>query len=556
MKEEIFITNIPSIVLEKEELSTEVAYDKWRMMSYETFQFKGTLIYAFRISKPKSLTIQLNAKGRYHIYLGMVDIGGDATTGFRMSTEEEISHVSAGKGWPFPHCMEENYWRTVDLDGQSLIISKPSSKMFWYISNLAWIRLVPAEAEEIKQNQCVAYHCDTDFYADDVYPTEKAAMGRINAYAGGGADIIMQEMWNYTVDRKKADPKMFYRAYKYNDFDERAERILKTVKEKAHSIGAKAYLTYRLQAGNFCAPHDEITLFANEEYPFPKEQRCQTRDGRWIDVYSYAYPEVRKYIIDVLVKISKGLDGVSLCFHRGTFVAFEKPIRDMVMEKYGVDACKLPMSDPRYNECACHFVTIFMRELRSAMDKEYGKQMGINAIVHHTISNSKACGLDVETWSNEGLVTSVSQGKNSYVEKLDDCLDENGFVDIDKYKALLETEAIFYRDFHDNHDLLVEGAKEFLEICGEKVDFYAALTWEWAEPDTEIALIDKLKGIGVKKFLSWNAIHKAKFLHKLNVDKYYLTGNEKLYEKRKVKYFRIFSFDGKDLSQYDPNWKG
>ena len=87
---------------------------------------------------------------------------------------------------------------------------------------------------------------------------------------------------------------------------------------------------------------------------------------------SYAYPEVRRKVIDNLMTImDREYDGLCLVFNRGTFVAFEQPICDPVYERYGIDARKLPMCDERYNSVVGSFVTEFLRELRERLDKHF-----------------------------------------------------------------------------------------------------------------------------------------------------------------------------------------
>lgn len=554
MKKEILITDISSIVLEQNALAEGIFKDKWRVMPYETAEFSGKLVWANIDCEPIDLSLSLNATGRYHVYLGMINMGGETTTGIRFSGEKGKTQVRA-MGW---YCwstvewFEENYFATTDLTGQRLVVSKPKKANIQ--SALAWIRLVPAENETLaSENKCMAYHFDQDYYGEDAYESVADYIGRMKMLKGGGMELIFHEKFP-VADLTNIDVRELG-AYRF--CMENRKVLDGALIDFAHAMNSEIYASYRIQAGGFISPSDSLKERYDDKYFYNKEEwSCKTRDGRSFGVCSYAYPEVRKRIIEMLVDGVGDYDGVSLFFHRGTFVAFEHPIVDMVYERYGVDARRLPVSDFRLNSVFCHFMTLFMRELRSELDKLPGKRKGVNVFVYHTATASKHYGFDVETWVNEGLIDSVSQGLMTIFEDLSGCMADDGLIDLDKYTRENAKRFMILRDISANEKLILQGVEEFKRICGDKVTFYATLAWENAEPDIVTGLCDKLKAMGVTKFVSWNTNHKAKFLHRINAEKFYATGQTKLYTQRKVRYIRTMSLDCTDLSQYNPNWKG
>ncbi len=556
MKKEIIITDISAVALEKNALSEEITQNKWKIMPYETANRKGKLVWAGLDCTPAPLTLPLNATGKYHVYLGTVNVGGETTTSVRFSNEKGKTQVCAlgWLCWQPTEWFEENYFITLDLTGQSLIVSKPQKDNVQ--SALAWIRLVPVENENI-ENKCMAYHFDTDYYSEDKYESLGDYLGRMKVLAGGGMELMLHEKtpaydvaaidWEKASKREKAQrfPK------------ENQAKIDEALIACAREMNSKIYASFRIEAGGFVFPSHDIMELYNDKYFYnKKEWLCKTRDGRSFGVCSYTYPEVRKRIIDMLINGVGDYDGLSLFFHRGTFVAFEQPIVDMVYERYGVDARRLPFSDPRLHEVFCHFVTLFMRELRAELDKLSGKRKEINVFVFYTAADSKHYGFDVETWINEGLIDSVSQGLMTIFEDLDGCMADDGLIDLEKYKKANGERFMILREAAANEKLILQGVEEFKRICGDKVTFYATLAWQNADPDFVKGLVDKIKAVGVTKFVSWNTNHKAKFLRRLNAEKFYATGNQELYEERKVRYERTMSIDGTDISQYSPNWKG
>jgi len=564
MNDEIIITDLYEAAREKERLSENITRDRWRVLDYETAKFSGKLLCVGANCYPQPITLDLFATGKFRIYLGLMQMRGAVSSiAFHFSDSEEIYHVNAQStyDWTPLENMVECYFKTVELNGQSLVLSKPHDYLP-HNSALAWIRLVRAEDERPKE-RCIAYHLDSDYFTDDEYPTPRSVAGRIDAFADGGAELIIQEGFaDRTEEAPYVDAQLFPRAAKYQAFYDKKEDIENALIEKAHAIGSKIYAAYRIVAGEFTAPNDfgGSNLFFGDGYDSLNDCRCISRDGRVLGTRSYAYPEVRKNIIDRLMSFMKrGYDGLSLIFNRGTFVAFEKPICDEVYKRYGVDARRLPMSDFRYNSVAGSFVTEFMRELRRRLDGVFAERKGINVVVMFTPEDSQNNGFDVETWVNEGLVDSVSQGLMRVFEDLDGCFSDDGLVDLEKYKMALLERPTVKREFRatpENLDLIVAGAEKFMRICRGKADFYATLLWEAQTEEETIAIYERLNAIGAKSFISWNANHKAKVLSRINAEKFYVAGSREEYNAKKTSYIRTLSIGGTDISQFNPNWKG
>ena len=559
MNKEILVADIPAHVTEKDRLSDSFSSDKWRVMPYETAGISGRMLWANAETFPQDVSVELNARGKYRVYLGMINMGGNTTTGIRFSNDDGKTQLRtfSHTGWSSVEWFEEVYFKTVELDGQTLVVSKPKGYPAADNSALAWIRLVPAPVEAIKKEKTLAYHFDLDYYAEDEYKTPAEYLGRVKMLDDGGMGVLLHEKLPIKDFSHVDWEKVTAREKQYLFYSQNQEEVERELIEYARATGVKIYASYRIEAGGFISPFDSVKQIYNDVWcEDNKELRCQTRDGRYVDVCSYAYPSIRKQVIEMLVNGSKNYDGVCVFFHRGTFVAFEKPVREAVMEKYGVDACRLPKSDPRLHNVLCYFITLFMRELREELDKLGGKRKEINAIVYHTVEDSKYFGYDVETWVNEGLVDSVSQGLMTHYEDLTDCLDEEGLVDLEKYEKELGKRFTITRDYSHNTELIVRGAKDFLRICEGKADFYATLAWESAEAWLTLGLVDELKKLGVQKFISWNTNHKAKYLRRFNAEKFYAAGSKEEYESKSFRHLRTLSLDGKDISQYNPNWKG
>ena len=79
MKKEILLTNLDELVVEQENLSTTTVRDKWRVMEYETGDFKGKMLYAIEDATVQPLTLKLCVKGTYKVYFGFIPFAGTAS---------------------------------------------------------------------------------------------------------------------------------------------------------------------------------------------------------------------------------------------------------------------------------------------------------------------------------------------------------------------------------------------------------------------------------------------------------------------------------------------
>ena len=111
------------------------------------------------------------------------------------------------------------------------------------------------------------------------------------------------------------------------------------------------------------------------ETPFYKEHpqwRCEDRDGTPVTRMSWAVPEVRRHLVDLLrEQVQFGADGANLVFTRGyPVVLFEAPARQLFQKQYGVDPREIPESDPRITAFRSEVVMKLFHELRVMLDRE------------------------------------------------------------------------------------------------------------------------------------------------------------------------------------------
>ena len=414
----MILSDLKKLVVEKELVSEDRTYENWQTVSYETGDFCGNMLVASEMCFPKPVTLRLNMKGWYKIYLGFIHYCGSASahTGVRLSGDAAPSvlvpdpfnkqTVDGYNYWAPYSWIEEGFWKCADLTGQNLILEKPDC-IVTGTSQLCFIRLEPMSEEEIRaclvypfEQKNLMFHFDTDYlfwYYN--YRSPQEYVNAIERFEGGNGEIIIQETYFEDfepIGLTNIEAKLIRKNYQANYLKYLSwhDEIAKCLVSRAHRAGMKLYAGTRMEMGNFLPPLDTAILSKKFVAEHP-EYSVYTRDGRRTDILSFAYPEVREWEISRLLKsIERGYDGVSLFFIRGVFVGFEKPVCDLFRQKYGTveNPCTLRWEDERLSECRCYFITVFLQELRNRLNeyelKNNRPRIEINAVVCYDVDSS------------------------------------------------------------------------------------------------------------------------------------------------------------------------
>ncbi|MBR5586525.1 MAG: hypothetical protein IKW02_01050 [Clostridia bacterium] len=563
MREEIVFSNLGELVNEKDIVSASYKKDNWKLFEYETGMCKGNMLVAPEDSYPGNLSFDLNLEGLYHIYICIPKLRATNYLNLKLSSDPGYMGVFATDHIPFnwttEEFFEEVYWKTADLTGEKFMIRK-SRSAFLSATALAWIRCVPAEQEPAKAtNKCVQMHIDEDIPMQDSLETDADYLAKLYPIKDTNAEFVSFEFgfdFECAPERKEdhllhMDALWDEAHYKYmNNKDTVYKNAVKFAKESGFGI----YAANRMQVSNFITPFTRYgwnMKFVEENPQFLSE----TRTGTKVNVCSYAYPEVQDFVINQFKNVVKhGFDGITLIWHRGHFIGFDKPVLDRFAELYpGVDPRTLPIKDERLHGVWCEFMNEFMRKLREAM----GKDIKINTINDYSLETSKHLGLDVEHWAKNGYVDSVCQADMETFEDLEDCMDDNnrGLIDLEKYKYQLTQKTVVRRKFGKNVEKVCAHIPEYKNLKTlYGVEVYHVLPWvRRTMPEGYPPIIEQMVAAGAEKFLSWNTNHLMGDLPEWNTVK--TIGNEPTTETLRT-FHRVLSIDGYDISQFHPNWRG
>ena len=572
MKKEVIFSTLEDIVTDKEALSPLPSADKWQTMSYTAGEVSGRMLLAGELCRPKDLTVKLGLRGWHKIFVCTINMKSVNYFCMRLSSDEGFTGMrepSYGKKFMWTPCeyAEEFLWKCANLSDEDIIISKPDSH-FRNACSIAWIRCVPMTADETLEYKKrkgagnIHVHFDEDTNAEDSLDSDKALLTRyVGLKKTDVCECSLEISFDYDTPEHKEIPTLLANDmgwYKGDAaFQKKKAHAYRLRCDFLHKNGILAYAANRMSVTEFTPPYSNpLWTYKSFVREHPKYY-CTLRDKSKIAVCSYAYPEVRDYVINNLLSFMKyGFDGVTLIFHRGLHIGFDEPVLEMFSKKYpGLDPFTLPVTDNRLSGIWCEFMTVFMSELRRRLYTKYGSDKRINVIVDYSPETSRHFGLDIEKWAKMGLVDSVCQGIMEMYEDLDGVLDKKNKIDLVKYKEKLKREPVLKR-YHDTDiEKICEGARAHLEICDRcGIDFYATLPWPHkVAPEAHAEYINKLREIGVTKLLSWNTNH---LLYDLPEAHAALSPSNVTEEMYTTVHHRVTMLSGSNMGIFNPNWRG
>ena len=565
MNKEIIFSDLYEISAEKDRISTDNQKDKWRSVSYKTGICEGKMLTTPEWSYPEKVTLNLNLQGTYQIYLGLPRFQTQNSLYVKLTDDICYSNVRGAvkriKNWRDEEFIEEVYWKTADLTGQALSIAK-SDLSVHAATSISWIRCVPADEKDLCDKtpvKCMQMHIDSDAYFEDFIETDDDYLARIYPMKDSNAEFVSYEVsFDYDRMEKPESYDGFTREFNIHEkgiyaFHEKKDIVYNKIIDFSHKSGFDIYAAYRMEVGNFTFPMTRYGI--NTKFPCTHEAfYCKTRTGTTVSACSYAYDEVQDYVIESLKNaVNYGFDGVTLIYHRGLHIAFEKPVVERFKKLYpDIDPCVLPFKDERLHNVLCSFMNEFMQKLRNALGNKK-----INVILDYSLETSKYLGLDAEYWAKNGLVDKVSQGDMETFEDLEGLMqDENPeYIDLDKYNKALCERTVVKRSFATNVPKVLENIPKYQKLKEYGVDVYCVIPWvHTIQPEEYDEIIEQMKKAGAEKFHSWNTNHLV-----WDLPEWYVVskiGNARDDSIVRRKFYRVLSLNGHDISQFYHNWKG
>jgi hypothetical protein len=401
-------------------IGTEAVKGKWRLLDWESGNSSGRLLFSYLDDTPE-ITIPLEVEGCYAISLGLfqppnrknrihVKLSGDSEYN-ELYQRQGCRWIPLGEG----SCrFEEQFWRFADLSGRDLHVATTPEG-----AGLGFIRLIPlneSHVERLQRPARVPWLCTVDGHGrfiESRTPASQAVTGAIEPMTGSDFTTVS---WCITgADVTNYDTNVGRRLDTRNEPTSRAldtsiseniERLIQDghdtnelAVQTARENGLNVYLAHRPQHFNLEPPND---THGSEFYQQNRHLACKTRDGRSLMQMSFAYPEVRRHLLDILGELAVHQpDGLHIIFNRGIpCTLYEEPVVKEFEQEHGLDIRTLDDMDPRVVPFRYRYITAYLTELRN----EVGPDLPIVASCFATQALNDRYGLDIRGWAKSGLV--------------------------------------------------------------------------------------------------------------------------------------------------------
>ena len=536
-RQELIISDLSNAVLEKELLTSKSHPNCWEVLTYETAEVSGSLLWASELSFPQPVTIKPELSGWYKIYVCLADMGGGVLKNridLKLTDDEFASTLRAGDlgrrhsvGFHISEVIEEAFWKCADMTEQTVTIAKVDDQLP-HTSNIYWLRFVPMSDEEVAEyknriqdpsRKTLFAHMDGDFHMFDNAIAPHDFCKPFYAMKDSDVGIVCQEVCNDLIDYSTFDEvyaardaitkrRMEYFRY----LSENKEAVYKEQIAYAHKCGMQFFAGHRMQLSNFAFPYNfpMFTIPFVTEHP---ELRMKLRNGITCDFLSYAYPETQEFVINnILESAAQGFDGILLIFNRGQHLGFEEPVAERYRAKYGdtADFYRLPQNHPCLLEIYSDIMSEFFVKLRTALNDfavaHKATPLKVYLNTFFTIEDTLIHGFDLDRLAENGLIDGFIQTKQSVIEETDDVLAEDGLIDLEKYFKKAQTEYIYKRYTSSDIAKLADNASKFRKIADRyDVAFHTEIQWEgFQAPEAYVKGANAVYNAGASRIALWD----------------------------------------------------
>ena len=426
-------------------LSEKLKRNHWKVFPYETTDgIAGNIIWASIETHAPSVRLPLNVNGWYAIFIGLFN--GTLTpclAWLKLDSDVAAQARRASRG-PGYWNIEEAFFKAAEIkEGTHLEISQQVdalSASVWQGMNLgcgvAYVKLIPLTDDEIagiqadrsgRSNRRLAATCDGSSYIADYRPTttdgilreielfKDTDVGTLLLHLGGSDHVGYLSKhgtaFGQAVD-DYPDVGMRYHAEGIRAMKKANINPTRVLIDGAHSAGMKVHVGIRPALWSYYEPFADI--YDSPFYMAHPEWRTVDRDGTPVSRMSWAAPEVRTHLVEILREaVEFGADGAHIVFNRGfPLTLYEAPFVELFQRQYGEDPRDIDESDPRITNLRSDIVTMFMQELRAMLDEEQirrdsAERLEISVCVLSNEYDNLQYGVDLRRLVADGLLDKV-----------------------------------------------------------------------------------------------------------------------------------------------------
>ena len=431
MSETIWLTDLSSCT-PPDALAASPCRDRWHVVDYDAGAVKGRMITAQATVDAPPVHLALKAHGWHAIALGVwTGIYGDVRIKYRLAGEPVFTPIHIPHQFHFDRTeIVETFPFYALLADEPLVLAKDNSCHPPATACVAYVKLRPLTGEEVAAvtrdrartdtRRIIALNDGEGLFGGSCPRTGKELLEQVEPYRHSDVGKVLWgvNMGDLTFYPSKlgkfchVQSEGVYPSWERENAAESFKALarsgvtvpFKAVMEHVHSMGLEFHTYYRLAI----ADHSILSAdsFFVRDHP---EWRMIAKDGTPLIKASYAFPEVRHFMVSLIEEaMAYDIDGVNLCFIRGPeYFGYEKPVIDDFVTLYGSDPRELPDDDARLLKLRAGYLTEFVRAVRRAADRHgtrRGRRIQVSAWIEWSAERMRYFGYDSRAWIEEGLL--------------------------------------------------------------------------------------------------------------------------------------------------------
>ncbi|PYV07784.1 MAG: hypothetical protein DMG07_27605 [Acidobacteria bacterium] len=343
-------------------LSSRPEPGHWKVIPYElTDGAKGNLLWAAADQGAPPLRLRLGVKGWHAVFVGLyATVLGPSTVWLRLDGDVAAQPRTTAEHSPYGS-FTEVFFKVAELNDTTLHIEQQSAGAA-SAAGIVYVKLIPSSEEESagfvadrdqRETRRLAVTNDGGFLGSRAPTTVEEVLrelevfrdtdfGTLLLHVAYGDTVNYASPYGYMIAKEMDGliyPDSSYKNYgaAVRALDQKGINAMKVMVDGAHAMGMKVHVGIRPALWTYYEPLRDF--FDSPFYQAHAEWRCVDRDGTAVARMSWAVPEVRKHVIDVLREaVGFGGDGAHLVFCRGVpVVLYEPPFVELFQKKYGAD---------------------------------------------------------------------------------------------------------------------------------------------------------------------------------------------------------------------------
>lgn len=416
---------------------------KWKVLPFATAELQGWALSTYSSTAAPIVRLPLAARGWHAIYLGLATVSGgfkETRNGLKAKlSDEPVFQRMANNLAHLPDrrdVIQEQFLSVTLLDGQALEIAPLPALP----ATVCYVKLVPLTANEVaawsaarataaraKTRTAIATFDGHSW----IWPYHPQTVADLQANFRGfedsdfgkwwfqvcGADLVCypSKVGNIpglgTMDFASGGHATYTRLL--DTLFKKGINPLQVAREAARAQGAEFHVMLRPAGWKGSIPFEET--FNSRFFEAHPEWRCLDRDGTPTMYMSYAVPEVRRHLIEILREtLALRPEGVGLLFNRGMpMILWEDAFCARFRGRHNADARSVPEDDSRILDLRADFMTEFMEEIRALLDATARAQgrterYRISLGTFSREADNQKFGLALPAWIERGLVDELA----------------------------------------------------------------------------------------------------------------------------------------------------